>query len=117
MQAMTKIFPVFFAFICFGLNAGATLYFVVSNAWRIGQQHLVIGKLYDQGIAAGQIKPKEDTKPSEPTGDAATGNAAKGTARRSRPATGRARRARHPGSPAARDRTAKRPTVTARARA
>ena len=48
MQAMTKIFPVFFAFICFGLNAGATLYFVVSNAWRIGQQHLVIGKLYDQ---------------------------------------------------------------------
>jgi YidC/Oxa1 family membrane protein insertase len=56
MQAMTKIFPVFFAFICFGLNAGATLYFVVSNAWRIGQQHLVIGKLYDQGLSTGQIK-------------------------------------------------------------
>ena len=57
MQAMTKVFPVFFAFICFGLNAGATLYFVVSNIWRIGQQHLVLGKLYEQGVASGDIKP------------------------------------------------------------
>jgi YidC/Oxa1 family membrane protein insertase len=59
MQAMTKIFPVFFAFICLTLNAGATIYFVVSNIWRIGQQHLVIGKLYDQAIAAGELKPKD----------------------------------------------------------
>jgi YidC/Oxa1 family membrane protein insertase len=58
MQAMTKIFPVFFAFICYTLNAGATIYFVVSNIWRIGQQHLVIGKLYDQAIAAGDLKPR-----------------------------------------------------------
>jgi YidC/Oxa1 family membrane protein insertase len=57
MQAMTKIFPVFFAFICLGLNAGATIYFVVSNIWRIGQQHLVIGKMYEQAIAAGDLKP------------------------------------------------------------
>src|SRR5690349_4037652 len=57
MQAITKIFPVFFAFICLTLNAGATIYFVVSNVWRIGQQHLVIGKLYDQAIAAGDLKP------------------------------------------------------------
>jgi len=63
MAAMTKIFPVFFAFICFGLNAGATLYFVVSNAWRIGQQHLVIGKLYDQALNTGQIKPSADESP------------------------------------------------------
>ncbi len=63
MQAMTKIFPVFFAFICFTLNAGATIYFVVSNIWRIGQQHLVIGKLYDQAIAAGDLKPKAGGPP------------------------------------------------------
>ena len=63
MQAMTKIFPVFFAFICFTLNAGATVYFVVSNIWRIGQQHLVIGKLYDQAIAAGDLKPKAGGPP------------------------------------------------------
>jgi YidC/Oxa1 family membrane protein insertase len=59
MQAMTKIFPVFFAFICLTLNAGATIYFVVSNIWRIGQQHLVIGKMYEQAIAAGELKPKD----------------------------------------------------------
>jgi YidC/Oxa1 family membrane protein insertase len=58
MQAMTKIFPVFFAFICLTLNAGATIYFVVSNIWRIGQQHLVIGKLYEQAIASGELKPR-----------------------------------------------------------
>jgi YidC/Oxa1 family membrane protein insertase len=79
MQAMTKIFPVFFAFICLGLNAGAILYFVISNVWRIGQQHLVIGKLYDQAISSGEIKPavpppkdKPDSKraaPDEPTGN------------------------------------------------
>ena len=75
MQAMTKIFPVFFAFICFGLNAGATLYFVVSNAWRIGQQHLVIGKLYDQAISTGSIKPAkvdEDPPPKETNGTGKT---------------------------------------------
>ncbi len=78
MAAMTKIFPVFFAFICFGLNAGATLYFVVSNAWRIGQQHLVIGKLYDQAMSTGQLKsgsvddeppPKETNGKSPPAGN------------------------------------------------
>ena len=63
MQAMTKIFPVFFAFICLTLNAGATIYFVVSNIWRIGQQHLVIGKMYEQAIAAGQLKPRDGPAP------------------------------------------------------
>ena len=89
MQAMTKIFPVFFAFICFGMNAGATLYFVVSNAWRIGQQHLVINKLYDQAITSGDLKPKdgsaakdkEDPKRGTPDDETATNGKAKpGTA-------------------------------------
>ena len=90
MQAMTKIFPVFFAFICFGLNAGAILYFVVSNVWRIGQQHLVIGKLYDQAIATGDLKvkdsaagkdapakEKDDSKRAAPDEDAAGNGKAK----------------------------------------
>ena len=57
MQAMTKVFPVIFGLITLGINAAATMYFVVSNAWRIGQQQLVIGKLYDQAIASGDLKP------------------------------------------------------------
>ena len=57
MQAMTKVFPVIFGLITIGINAGAVIYFVVSNFWRIGQQHLVIGKMYEQAIEAGELKP------------------------------------------------------------
>jgi YidC/Oxa1 family membrane protein insertase len=82
MQAMTKIFPVFFAFICLGLNAGAILYFVISNIWRIGQQHLVINKLYDQAVAAGDLKsssakeipPKGGPSPGDENGSPPKGN-------------------------------------------
>ena len=56
MQAMTKVFPVVFGLITLGINAAATMYFVVSNVWRIGQQHLVIGKMYDQAVATGELK-------------------------------------------------------------
>jgi YidC/Oxa1 family membrane protein insertase len=78
MQAMTKVFPLFFAFICLGLNAGATLYFVVSNIWRIGQQHLVLGKLYSQDVVAGGAAKKDDATPADPTDDSPPANGAKG---------------------------------------
>ena len=70
MQAMTKVFPVFFAVICLGLNAGATIYFVVSNIWRIGQQHLVINKLYDEVVPTAGSKgagDKATTAKDEPS--------------------------------------------------
>jgi YidC/Oxa1 family membrane protein insertase len=97
MQAITKIFPVFFAFICISLNAGAVIYFIVSNIWRIGQQHLVIGKMYDQAIAAGELKAKAsgsaDAEPAakDPPGNGkgqpsgAKGSPAKGPAAKSPP--------------------------------
>jgi membrane protein insertase Oxa1/YidC/SpoIIIJ len=78
MQAMTKVFPVIFGLITLGINAGATLYFVVSNAWRIGQQHLVIGKMYDQAIAAGDLKPSAKEPTPKPADDDAGGNARSG---------------------------------------
>lgn len=65
MQAMTKVFPVIFGLITLGINAGATVYFVVSNVWRIGQQHLVIGKMYDQAVAAGELKPGNKDAPQK----------------------------------------------------
>ena len=71
MQMMTKVFPVIFGLITLTINAAATTYFVVSNAWRIGQQHLVIGKMYDQAIAAGDLKPAAESKkpPDDPPKD------------------------------------------------
>jgi YidC/Oxa1 family membrane protein insertase len=82
MQAMTKIFPVIFGLITLGINAAATTYFVISNAWRIGQQHLVIGKMYDQALAAGELKPKDgekspEKKPSDEDSKGAAGNGAR----------------------------------------
>jgi YidC/Oxa1 family membrane protein insertase len=70
MQAITKVMPVFFGFITYGLNAATTVYFVVSNAWRIGQQHFVLNKFYEEE-AAGAKKPKPkvddviDVEPSD----------------------------------------------------
>ena len=64
MAMMGKIFPVMFAFISFSLPSGVVLYFLVSNAWQIGQQALIYGHLMP-----------EDTTPT-------TGNGAVDTARK-----------------------------------
>jgi YidC/Oxa1 family membrane protein insertase len=82
MQAMTKVFPIIFGLITLGINAGATMYFVVSNAWRIGQQHLVIGKMYDQAIAAGELKPSsKDAAPKKPAEDDSDENGSRAKAK------------------------------------
>lgn len=56
MQAVTKIMPIFFGVISYGFNAATTIYFVVSNAWRIGQQHFVLNKMYEEEHGGGQAK-------------------------------------------------------------
>jgi YidC/Oxa1 family membrane protein insertase len=66
MQALTKIFPILFGFISYGLNAATTIYFFVSNAWRIGQQHFVLNKMYEEGFGSpgGTVaKPKTTPNP------------------------------------------------------
>jgi YidC/Oxa1 family membrane protein insertase len=78
MQAMTKVFPVVFGLISLGINSAATIYFVISNVWRIGQQHFVIGKMYDEAIASGSVKPdaaKSEPKDADGNGAGPSGNA------------------------------------------
>jgi YidC/Oxa1 family membrane protein insertase len=53
MQAVTKIMPLFFGVISYGFSAATTIYFVVSNFWRIGQQHFVLNKMFEEEAAAG----------------------------------------------------------------
>jgi YidC/Oxa1 family membrane protein insertase len=48
MQAVTKIMPIFFGVISYGFSAATTIYFLVSNVWRIGQQHFVLNKMYEE---------------------------------------------------------------------
>jgi YidC/Oxa1 family membrane protein insertase len=73
MQAVTKIMPIFFGVISYGFSAATTLYFVISNAWRIGQQHFVLNKMYEEehGGGAGRASPpqleaNEASPPEEP---------------------------------------------------
>lgn len=69
MQTITRIMPVFFGLITFTLNAATTLYFVISNVWRIGQTHFVLNKMYDEAVEAGEIKAPKPAKaePSDAT--------------------------------------------------
>jgi YidC/Oxa1 family membrane protein insertase len=60
MQMVTRIMPVFFGLITYGLNAATTLYFLVSNCWRIGQQHFVLNKMYEE--TSGGKGPPGDAK-------------------------------------------------------
>ena len=71
MQTITRVMPLFFGFISYRLNAATTLYFVVSNTWRIGQQHFVLNKMYEEehpGEAAKKPKPKPAIEASEEGG-------------------------------------------------
>ncbi len=67
MQAVTKIMPIFFGVISYGFSAATTLYFAVSNLWRIGQQHFVLNKMYEEehGAKSGGPSPPEVKGPDE----------------------------------------------------
>jgi YidC/Oxa1 family membrane protein insertase len=58
MVMITRVMPIFFGLITYTLNAATTLYFVVSNIWRIGQQKLVLNKMYEEAAARGDLPGK-----------------------------------------------------------
>jgi YidC/Oxa1 family membrane protein insertase len=72
MAMMGKIFPVMFAFISYSLPSGVVLYFLVSNAWQIGQQALIFRTMPTPTIGAGGTvaatgsAPKVSGKPDTP---------------------------------------------------
>lgn len=80
MAIMGKIFPVMFAFISYSLPSGVVLYFLVSNAWQIGQQALIFRTMPAPPASAGTVtatgsaprpsnkpdSPKPNAEPSEP---------------------------------------------------
>jgi YidC/Oxa1 family membrane protein insertase len=58
-QMLLKIFPLFFAFISFTLPAGIVLYFLASNAYRIGQQAWITRTMYGDAAAAKAPTPRK----------------------------------------------------------
>jgi YidC/Oxa1 family membrane protein insertase len=80
MQAFTKITPIFFGLISYGFSSATTIYFLVSNLWRIGQQHFVLNKMYEEehprlASAAGPAELKE---PEPPPGGQSSRNGSPG---------------------------------------
>lgn len=75
-KMMMRIMPVFFGFISLSIPAGANTYFLASNLWTIGQQHLMFrnqtpvggtpAKVEKKGIEAKPLKqkPSQQGKPS-----------------------------------------------------
>ncbi|HET9772858.1 MAG TPA: membrane protein insertase YidC, partial [Acidimicrobiia bacterium] len=71
MAMMGKIFPVMFAFISYSMPSGVVLYFLVSNAWQIGQQALIFRTMPSPvagggAVAASGSAPRPTTKPANP---------------------------------------------------
>ena len=50
-QIIGKVMPIVFGLVSVNFASGLVLYFVTSNTWRIGQQHLVLAKMYDKAAA------------------------------------------------------------------
>jgi YidC/Oxa1 family membrane protein insertase len=89
MQTVTRLMPIIFGFITYTLNAATTVYFLVSNVWRIGQQHFVLNKMYEEAAAesnkskgSGSVAPQaqltndsgDDPPPAQPARSAPSPN-------------------------------------------
>jgi YidC/Oxa1 family membrane protein insertase len=48
MQMITRVFPIVFGWFSWIASSGLVVYFVTSSLWRIGQQHLVLNKYYEE---------------------------------------------------------------------
>jgi YidC/Oxa1 family membrane protein insertase len=75
MQMLSRVFPIFFGFFAWIASSGLVLYFVTSSLWRIGQQHLVLNKYYDEqahakGGGKSAARPKAIDAESEPSAKA-----------------------------------------------
>ena len=86
MMMITRIMPIFFGVITYTLNAATTLYFVVSNLWRIGQQHFVLNKFYEQAGPVGSSAAKGAAPTAGKGGETAP---TKGTSSGEKPSSGK----------------------------
>ncbi len=80
-QMIGKVMPIAFGLISLNFASGLVVYFVTSNAWRIGQQHLVLNKIYDQEAAKtgpkARFADEEDDKPAKNGAKAVEGGSPK----------------------------------------
>jgi len=85
---MGKIFPALFAFISYRLPSGVVLYFLVSNAWQIGQQAVIFRTAPDPlvGGSAGGAIPASGSAPKVSGGKPGDGRTGGSKAKAEEPA-------------------------------
>jgi YidC/Oxa1 family membrane protein insertase len=59
MQVISRVFPIVFGWFSYIASSGLVLYFVTSSLWRIGQQHLVLNKYYEEHAREMGTAPKK----------------------------------------------------------
>jgi YidC/Oxa1 family membrane protein insertase len=70
-QLMGRIMPVFLGFISISISAGVLVYWVTTNAWQIGQQHLMLRRrAQETPTVTGTVKdsPKSESRTPEKSG-------------------------------------------------
>lgn len=91
MKVMTNIAPVMIGVFSINVPAGLPLYWLTSSCWRIGQQHFVLNKFYDdpeyQQVMRESAKERAATTKSKPAKGAA--KAAAKPAEKPKPTSGR----------------------------
>jgi YidC/Oxa1 family membrane protein insertase len=69
MLMIGRILPVVFGVISLNFPAGLCVYFLVSNAWRLGQQEVIFHKIHlphrERMAAKGDARPKAKSTPAE----------------------------------------------------
>ena len=78
MAIISKIFPVVFAFITWGLPSGVGLYFATSNLWQIGQQEVVYRTMMNPASAPPPKKGEGEIEGSAGKGGTGKGGGGKG---------------------------------------
>lgn len=61
MQMIARVFPIIFGFFAYIASSGLVLYFLTSSLFRIGQQHFVLNKYYEQANEK-PLGPASETK-------------------------------------------------------
>lgn len=73
MQIIGKVMPIMFGVFSLNFVAGLNIYFLTSNAWRIGQQQLVLNKIYESerakhhGVVEAKSREVGEEETPEPT--------------------------------------------------
>jgi YidC/Oxa1 family membrane protein insertase len=85
-QIIGKVMPVVFGVLSLNFASGLVVYFVTSNLWRIGQQQLVLNKMYDAAHAnpAPKAEPAQEPPADDASAAAERAAAAKAAAARRR---------------------------------